>query len=310
MISFKSYITEGVSPILYHLTDLPKTLSILDRNEFILSSDLGTGADRRYKGKKFKPFFLSTSRVKYGGYTRSWGDDPYGCLVNIVLDGVKLSHNLEGMSLDYWGPEWRKPSMDTHTRLRNDENEDRILSPKGLIEDASKYIKEIHIMLGKDNIKNIKDRSAKLNDQDQDRVWKDIKTIGKITDLCHIYEIPYYIYDDFKAFQVQNKSKGIKGFERNPYRNKIASLNELFTKNEISELSDAAQTVRYNMLYHNWNGDFVSGLDCDVHNMSKGYEIIQKRSLHTLVMFMHKYKLRNTTQVVEFLSNKWRDKKE
>ena len=120
---------ESVSSIVYHVTHVSNLEKILKDNQFILSSSLSNEADMRQAHKKF--FYLSVSRIKYGGYALH--KDSLDA--NIVLDGDKLNQNYEGISVDYWGH-----------RDNRDESEDRILSTKQIIKPASKYIKEIHII--------------------------------------------------------------------------------------------------------------------------------------------------------------------
>lgn len=310
MIGFNTFLHEGISQILYHLTDISKTLSILDKDKFILSTDLGTESDQLHKGKKFKPFFLSTSRIKYGGYTMSFGKNPTYPLVNIVLDGTALSHNYSGHSVDYWGREWRK-NIGDYSYLRNNENEDRIFSDKGTIENAHKFIKEVHIFLGGDLIKFLKydEESNKMSENEQRICYQHLKDIGHIISLCRIYNIYFFVYDNFNAFKVLNKNKKIaKRFDISSYDNRIENYNELFVKNDKSELSDGAEKELYNLLYYNWNGDAFQTLKNEIHNLSKSDETIKKRSIHSFVKYMHKYKLKSIKDVIQFLNDKWRNK--
>jgi len=304
MISFKEFLIEGVSPILYHHTGVHKLVSILKDDKFRLASDLGTASDQMYKGKKFKPFYFSTSRIKYGGYARSFGNSEQ---VNLVLDGTKLSHNLSGKSVDYWGPSFRRPSVSLDMRLRNQENEDRIFSPTSIIENAHEYIKEIHIMVDKNYLLINSDYKAfeKLSLNDQHNAWERNRMYKKILDYSNVYSIPVYFYEDFESFMLLNKKKVKSGMGGRP--EKINLYVELFDKDEVKDLSSEADDLRYEIVYHNYRGDSLATLNNDIHN-NKSDEI-KSMSVEKLVKRMHRYKLKSTKEVIEFLSNKWKDAK-
>jgi hypothetical protein len=88
---------------------------------------------------------------------------------------------------------------------------------------------------------------------------------------------------------------------------RVENIVELFAKDSIKDLSDKADKTRYDLLYHNWGGDAVRGLDTDIHN-SKTSET-GSMSIAKLVRYMRQYKLRTTSDVIQFLSDKWKDRK-
>lgn len=305
MMKFKAFISEGVSQILFHHTTADKLVSILRDDRFRLGNNLGTSSDRMNKGKAFKPFFFSTSRLKYGGFARSFSEQ--GEQVNIVLDGQKLSYNLEGAAVDYWGPEWRAASMDLDSRLRNNENEDRLISAKPTIEKAHEYIKEIHLLMDRRAAMLYLDykKYEEQDDNDRSRAFSRNQLYYQIAEYAQVLNLPIYFYSDFNSFKVLDKRKAMT--EVRGRSNKIENIVELFVAETQDQLSPEADKVRYNLIYHNWNNDFVRGLDADIHN-GKTREI-ESLSIAKLVKWMHKYRLRTTKDVVDFLANKWSDKK-
>lgn len=162
MKKLQDLLLEAVSPLLYHVTDLGRTVNILKEDKFRLTPAFGTGSDM--EKQKGKLYFLSTSRIKYGGYTRSLADEGY---VNMELDGRKLGHNYESVNVDYWGGDFRNVAWqkgDMQQFLRYDENEERIITDDAEIKPATKYIKSLHVMVGKDVKERKKKKYKKLGD--------------------------------------------------------------------------------------------------------------------------------------------------
>jgi len=186
-ISFTSgeVLTEGLSDILYHFTYTSSLLSILKYNKFATSTNLGSTADSwKDKGRYY---FFSTQRTKgMSGYGSHHGN------VAIVLDGRKLNYIFKGFATDYWN--WSKKMKDYSNKsdyinaLKSSENEDRIVTNKPYIDNANKYIIEIHIMISEN--------------EDKDRVVE-------IESLCKNLNIPVFFYTDNNSFKLQDKRKAI-----------------------------------------------------------------------------------------------------
>jgi len=138
---------EGLSPILYHTTTLQKAISILTPNRFRLSQRVI--GDERIVGSNKSMFYMSTSRIPYGGIQKAKikriSERPYyspnNNLVTFVLDGNKLSQNYAGEPVEYHSMELRRFNE------INNEFEDRIYSNKSAIENFVKYILQIHILI-------------------------------------------------------------------------------------------------------------------------------------------------------------------
>ncbi|MFW6243064.1 MAG: hypothetical protein ACOC2W_02800 [bacterium] len=184
-------INEGITDIVYHFTYIPNLINILKTNKFMLTPVMGGESDEN-DYTKGRYFFLSTQRSK--------GMSGYGALngnVCIVLDGRKLSHNYKSIPIDFW----------SDTIHKSDEMEDRIVSDKPQIDNAKKYIIEIHV-LGTDH----------SNDE--------INAIeGNSNDI-----IVYY-YDNEKDYRLLNKNNAIQGNKLKPNDNKndgVRKRNEFY----------------------------------------------------------------------------------
>lgn len=182
-------LTEGLSDILYHFTHISNLISILKYNRFATSSNLGSTADSwKDKGRYY---FFSTQRTKgMSGYGSHHGT------VAIVLDGRKLNQTYKGFATDYWN--WSKKMKDYSNKsdyinaLKSEENEDRIVTNKPYIDNASKYIIEIHV-------------EAKEND----REFMTKEDMEAIIGYSKSYNIPVFFYDNERDFKLQNKVRAI-----------------------------------------------------------------------------------------------------
>ena len=213
----KEFLSEGLSKIVYHGTSIDRLLSIL-KDDTILLTPTTSESDRLQN----KFYYLSVSRIKYGGYMMS-GD----LKVNIVLDGQKLSNKYKGISVDYWGDEGDKSvkhkNRNTYMRNKRDENEDRLITNDDEIKNAHKYIKEIHIKT------NIEDRG----DISSNSQFDDLK---EIVYYCESYNIPFYFYykDDNDFKYLRNRNNELTEIFKNisSKKSKLANIIDLFNNKE------------------------------------------------------------------------------
>lgn len=182
----KINLSEGLSNILYHFTYIPKAINILKTNQFITSSALGTTADANKNRGKF--FYFSTQRSGgKSGYGKNHGD------VIFVLDGQKLNQNFKGFPTDYWN--WSKKRSDYDNKnsykdaLLSNELEDRIVTDKPYIDDAKKYILELHVFFA---------------------TWyANKKELMIMDEYARTNGIPIYFYDNIDAFRLMNKKQAV-----------------------------------------------------------------------------------------------------
>lgn len=123
-------IMEGISPIVYHATQINSLISIISRNEIRMSPAFTKPSEDTGKNALY---FLSTTRTRTGRYHIN--DSDYAL---IELDGRKLASRYSAEPMDYWGPDYRAFS-DGY------EQEDRIYSDEPQIKNFMSYIKNIDI---------------------------------------------------------------------------------------------------------------------------------------------------------------------
>jgi hypothetical protein len=295
------------SDILYHSTSVNKVQEILKDKKIHMTSNLGTSADKLYKKEKFKPYYFSMSRVKFGGFAQTIGEE---WIATLVMDGRALKEKYYGRSVDYWGEDWRKTadesakkSGDKSRRLVYDENEDRIYSDKPFIEPLNKYIKEIHVMLCDLCIRNLK--REKLSDSDHSKMYDMMCRYSDISKYSRSFGIPCYFYDNFSAFKVQNKKKAVDGYNRG--NSNLQCLNNLFkmqVPKDIDTFDKDERDVVFSVIYTGDWRDFKRGLECDIHNARSG-DRVEKGTVDEFISNMRKYKCRDLDAVQQFLAAKF-----
>lgn len=180
----KDVLTEGLTDILYHFTYFPYLINILKENKLRASTSIGSKKEQTLSAGKF--FYFCTTRSRSSGF--GVGDT---C---IVLDGRKLAHRYKGFPVDYYKmstkpSDWRTTS-DYILSLVQNENEERIVLNKPIIDDARKYILEIHAYM-------------------DGKHYFNTDNMQFVVDECYKYNIDVYYYDNRSYFRYQNKSKAI-----------------------------------------------------------------------------------------------------
>lgn len=289
-------ITEGVSPILYHVSQIHNVRDMLTNNTIRLTPDFGTGAEKEHQPEG-KIHYLSTARSKTGSYGYPVSKhQKNGAMV--VFDGRALmAGGYTGKAVDYWGPEFRA--------LGKDEMEDRIFSKKPTIPNASKYIKEIHILFDRDRTDDRNDHVA--------RVLKDLGYKAKRLN------VPLYIYTDQQAFALLNKNKAAsvasvdapadrlplpgtdvepRGWRGGPARNYFGGWIELLKVNDASQLSKVGKEALNRAHYHDAN----QGVDADIHNARTNS---QRPHLDKFLAVLQQFKINSTTELMTYVNRKF-----
>ena len=143
MENWRKFLKEGISDVVYHFTNgMEKGAKILEDNRFLASG--GFSKDVESELGQGKLYYFSTARTAANSYT---GDYPQGVIFK--LDGRALAEKYKGVPLDYWATS--KRSSKKAANVQNEpgadeafEAEDRILLDEPYIEDADRYIDEIH----------------------------------------------------------------------------------------------------------------------------------------------------------------------
>lgn len=303
----------GLSSVLYHVTDTYRLLDILKENKIHMTSNLGTNSDKLYRKKKFRPYFFSLSRIKYGGYSRTRSDYNQ---VTLVFDGLKLRDKFYGQPVDYWGEGWRKTADEVDlkernkvpTRLKYDENEERIYSDKPFIEPITQYVKEIHIIVSELSIAD--HNGEKLSDEKASRMYEDHRMYRNIGNYCTLRKIPCYFYFDFSAYKLLNKKKA-GGFWSRERSNHLTSFNELFKLDpNISEsdartkLSKDASSLLFTVIYSGDQRDLKPSVECDIHNAKAGNKA-ERAAVDDFIVNMRKNRLKNLDEVFQFFEKRF-----
>lgn len=304
-------LNEGISEIVYHFTDLRNILSILEDDKFYLSTNIGSDADLKTSKNKF--YFFSTTRSKSKQYSGRNG--------KIKLNGKKLGTKYKAFPIDYW--QYSKNPKDWGDKsgyrqaLLSGEEEDRIISNKPYIENATSYILEIHILIEKNDISRIKQ-----------------KTINKLLEFSK--NIPIYFYKDKKSFLVEDKRNviNIKDYSFKEDESNESSYIERFNlwrvasllsyndddmKNKVVEillkdypkdqiLNNIEETIKkdkYN--YFSWfktskissaNYKYIAVIKNEIHNARSSKNILNIEIIQLLVQYMNKYKIKNLTDFI------------
>ena len=143
MEQWRKFLKEGISDVVYHYTSgIEKGAKILKDNRFLASG--GFSKEVESELGKGKLYYFSTARTPANAYT---GTYPQGVIFK--LDGRELAQKYKGVPLDYWATS--KRSSKKAANVQNEpgadeafEAEDRILLDEPYIEDADRYIDEIH----------------------------------------------------------------------------------------------------------------------------------------------------------------------
>lgn len=300
---------EGLSPILYHLTSLVGAGEIVTSNRFRLSASFSNTSELSVGSSK--KFFLSTSRLKAGGYTVRTSMNQS---VVFVLDGRKLAHNYSGGPVQYWD----RGMIDIDYRY--DEQEDRVYNDKPYINDALGYIKEAHVLIkpksqGSYMGLSLKGRKALLA----------LKQSG----------IPVYLYDDQNAFITQNtkEAKPLSSFdipkaepedyERHPTVDRRATIKQTarrdrqagrnpkmaydltrwveFMTRPVSQYDRLGyDRMHYLQLIIHGHPDPINMLSADLHNAKNNPD-----ELRTIANIMQRYKLKSAQDILNFIKKRW-----
>jgi hypothetical protein len=265
--------------LLYHFTSIDGATQILTSKQFRLTPAIGT--DSELKHQRGKTYYLSTTRVKTGRYTKV---ESYNQGALLVLNGLWFSRHYKVVPVDYWGRSFGTES----------ESEDRVLSnePYIKIPDLHKVIEEIHVYR-----------------RDKDDAG-DNSQLRKLIIMAKVNKIKIYGYGDHKAFLTQNKAKAdlkatdLKG--NTPYNpsgrkkaNYLEPYYELFYKNDPKHLSVRAKQLYYNLQRSYRMQDMLTSLKAEVHNSKKS------ESSHKFIEAMKKSGATSPENFLHKMADKW-----
>jgi len=157
LTEWRKFLKEGITDIVWHKTEEYKFLEVLKADRFMLSGAFSKPSEERLS--KGKLYYFSTARTPNSSYFP--GRRMNGVIIK--LDGRKLAETLKGTPTDYnaisyMGSDGKRvdKSSKKSSRLGRDseiydtpdesfEAEDRILSDKPYIDNATDYMLEVHM---------------------------------------------------------------------------------------------------------------------------------------------------------------------
>jgi hypothetical protein len=284
-------ITESLSRVAFHYTNIANALKILKTGEFALSSSLGS-IEAQYAPTGYH-YFLSTTRTKMGGYHRSRASS-YG--VVFVLNGDWFNNHYVSRPIDYW--ENRNPQSQHH---RDSEAEDRVFSKTPTIPIGG--VVAIHVLADPDQYSP--HGNAMVRELLIAAKTKGIKT---------------FLYKDFNAWADfdTRKATGVthlkgqrdKGWTRQ--RRPVGYMDhwiELMMKTDRSQLSKKADQMRYSLGYGWDKNEAVAALSTDLSNARKPDSGQDRDAATKIIAYMRQHRLNTVADFVNHIAAKWHPNK-
>jgi hypothetical protein len=288
-----SILNEGLSPILYHYGNPDSILNILKTNTIKLSSSLAKNIEKDYTKGKY--FYFSTTRSRVGSYHFSHGmkESLTHTAILLKLDGRALSNITTGTPTDYWGRDFRNVAPTKH------EMEDRILSDKPTIPNASKYIISVECF---------------YNEQRQNRSNARHNPIRDVVATCLELGIDVNLYltqDDFITGKRGLKNQtaldkvNFHGPEAEPYNRPhrdsfLQPYIELMTTNDRESLSKPSLRILDDLGYSYDFNNTLQRLQADFHNSNT------EDASRELTVLARKAGVKNLTELLAYIKNKFK----
>ena len=268
-------------------------MNFLKENKIVLSPFFTDGnALDKSVNQKSKMYFLSTSRIKFGGYSLSnFNENHIGVILE--LDGSALSQHMSHKPVNYWGPAFRKyegvnPKETKYRRMVNDENEERFFSDKPYLQPLKKYVKAIYVYCP---------GFYKKSEERNEKEYKDKRFVEDMADRAGSLGLKFLITDKPNEFRVL-KGESLK--EVNTYGKKYASLvyalkaGEKNPKNpELKSFKELATDKKYygehSLSYKDRLGDEERAL----HNYFRNNRFKEQELVNELISLMKKSKKRD-----------------
>ena len=289
-------LTEAVSSVVYHYTNLDAASKILTTGQFALSSTLGS-IEEKYAPKGY-PYFLSTTRTRRGGYhSNAIGDG--AAMFN--LDGNYYNQRYKGGPIDYWG--------DRHNDYgRTAEAEDRIFSKEPTMPAGG--ITSVHIF--------VKPMDAKERER-----WGQANAARARTALLAAKKagIPAYLYEDRLGWVNQDPKAriAITGSREtlrgqipmynpsHPPRQWMAKWLELMYKDSTKALSTQNFGDLHSLIYNDpyWLKEMVTSLASDLSNARKPSAGADREVAVKIISYMNRHGLHTVTDFIMALRKKW-----
>jgi hypothetical protein len=281
-------LTESISPVVYHYTGLTNAIKILKSGVFQLSSVAGS-VEQQY-APEGKPYFLSTTRTRRGGYHEIVGSTA----VLLQMDGAWYNSRYSGGPVDYWGN--RDPLKAHH---RSHEAEDRIYSSKPTI--PADGITGVHILVTEDAEPAGRARARQL------------------MILCKKSGISVHLYSDKASWRNFDTRKGssvdiLKGAERtggyvSTHPGYLQPWIQILSAPDSTQLGKKALELKYSLRYINDYRltDMARGLANDLSNARKPDSGRDREHAIKIINYMQKNKLPSIRDFVSAMADKWKN---
>lgn len=285
------FLTESLSRIAYHYTNLPNAAKIMASGNFELSSTLGTQSEENLSPKGY-PYFLSTTRTLTGGYHEYIGSGS----AMFVLDGNWFNDRYKSKPVDYWG---NRDPLQSHHKAH--EAEDRVFSKTPTIPISG--VSEVHVLIKSGNTNENMGGWART-------VLINAKKQG----------IKAYLYNDESAWRALDTRHAIplsknpalrgpqaRGGRPSMYKPKgyLHPWIQLITATDKTQLNKDADQLRSSLAYHYDAGQAAQGLGAEMSNARKPSAGIDRENATKIISYMSKNKLNSLSDLIEHLKQKW-----
>lgn len=285
-------LTESLSRVAYHYTNTLAALKILKSGQFQLSSALGS-VEQQYMPRG-KPYFMSTTRTKTGGYHQ--GGMRRGVL--FVLDGNWFNQHYKSGPIDYWG--------NRGTSMRASEAEDRVYSAEPTIPIGG--VTAVHVFFDVENEDNEEQRA---HDQS---IIREILIAAKTQGIPAFYytdKNAWLAMDTRRAADVRQLTGSRKPAWYRPMRRRTYMQNwlELMQASAQNQLSRDAERTRYNLNYDYDRAEAAKSLANDMSNARKPDAGQERDDAVKIIRYMQQHRLNTIPEFVDHIAAKWATKK-
>ena len=282
---------ESLSQVVYHYTGPMAALKILKSGEFQLSSALGS-VEQQYMPKG-KPYFMSTTRTKTGGY-HQMSAGSRGVL--FVLDGNWFNQRYKSGPIDYWG--------NRGTSMRPSEAEDRVYSAEPTI--PIDGVTAVHAFLN-------------VSKEDPEHQAHNQSVVRELLIAAKTRGIPAYFYNDLNSWLAMDtrKTADVKQLTGNrkpawyrPMRRRSYMQNwlELMQATSQNQLSRDAERTRYNLNYDYDRAEAAKSLANDMSNARKPDSGQERDDAVKIIRYMQQNRLNTIPEFVDHIAAKWQTK--
>jgi hypothetical protein len=292
------FITESLSSIVYHYTNLSAAAKILDSGQFELSS--GAGSIEQHFAPKGYHYFMSTTRTRHGGFHSSPGNG--GVIFNI--DGTWYNQRYPAKSVDYWGDR----GTGANYAGRASEAEDRLFSKTPTIPITG--VTSIHVYV------KPMDEQGRANWASGFPSWA-----RKVLLSAKLRGIPAYLYEDVDAWKNQDargrvtitRRETLRGQEKTGFSRKGTNYLEpwlqLINVNKSSLLGEKAKSFAYELSLSNpyYSNYMITSLKTDLSNARKPGSGVTRDAAIKIFNFMSKNNADTVEEFISLLEKKWSD---